>query len=97
MFRIVQESLTNSLKHGEASDIHLSLAQDSDQTILEISDNGKGFDVQSGSGTTTEGSGLGLRIMKYRANTIGCELYVSRNSQHGITVRCIIPTLGAIA
>ncbi|XZE43508.1 chemotaxis protein CheB [Pirellulaceae bacterium SH467] len=97
LYRIAQESLTNSLKHGKASNIQISLAQEADQTILEISDNGVGFDLQTIPGTASEGSGFGLRIMRYRANTIGGDLHVSRNNNNGTSVRCVIPTLGTIA
>jgi PAS domain S-box-containing protein len=92
-FRIAQESVTNALKHGFSSDIRISLAQDSHQTILEISDNGIGFDIQKITGIP-QGSGIGLPIMRYRANAIDGELRVGRNSNNGTTVRCSIPILG---
>ena len=93
LYRIAQESVTNALKHGFSSDIRISLAQDSHQTILEISDNGIGFDMQENTGLS-QGSGIGLPIMRYRANAIDGELRVGRNSKNGTTVRCIIPILG---
>ena len=96
LYRIAQESVTNALKHGLSSNIRISLAQDSHQTILEVSDNGIGFDMRKNTGTS-EGSGLGLHIMRYRANAIDGELHVGRNSNNGTTVRCIIPILGTTA
>jgi PAS domain S-box-containing protein len=93
LYRIAQESVTNALKHGFSSDIRISLAQDSHQTILEISDNGIGFDMQKITGLS-QGSGIGLPIMRYRANAIDGELRVGRNRNNGTTVRCSIPILG---
>lgn len=94
LYRIAQESLTNSIKHGKANDIQITLTQSSAQTILEISDNGIGFEPVDGLGVASEGGGLGLRIMKYRASILGGELRISRNSRNGTTVSCTIPTPG---
>ena len=94
LYRIAQESLTNSLKHGKASEIRISLTQSSTQTVLEISDNGIGFESTERPDTTPERGGLGLRIMKYRASILGGELQLTRNSRNGTTVRCTIPALG---
>ncbi len=95
LYRIVQESLTNAIKHSKASDIQISLSQSPVETVLEISDNGIGFEPTE----TTEGvakGGLGLRIMRYRASIIGGELRVSRNRRNGTTVRCTVPTIGEL-
>ncbi len=93
LYRIAQESLTNSLKHSNASEIRISLTLSSSQTALEISDNGVGFDLEEKENKSSE-SGMGLRIMKYRASILGGELQVSRNGSNGTTVRCIVPTIG---
>jgi PAS domain S-box-containing protein len=93
LYRIAQESLTNSLKHGNASEIRISLTLSSSQTALEISDNGVGFDLKEKENKSSE-SGMGLRIMKYRASILGGELQVSRNGSNGTTVLCTIPTIG---
>ena len=95
LYRIAQESLTNSLKHSNASEIRISLTLSPFQTALEISDNGVGFDPKEKENKSSE-SGMGLRIMKYRASILGGELQVSRNGSHGTTVRCIVPTIGGL-
>jgi two-component system CheB/CheR fusion protein len=92
LYRIAQESLTNSIKHGKATDIKISLTQDLLQTVLEISDNGCGFEPTKRAGTGSKQGGLGLRIMKYRASILGGDLQISRNSVNGVTVRCTLPT-----
>ncbi len=92
LYRIAQESLNNSLKHSQASDIRISLKQQPPQIVLEIRDNGVGFDPQIISRTPAAGSGLGLRIMKYRAGILGGDLQILPNEKQGTTVRCTIPT-----
>ncbi len=94
LYRIAQESLTNSIKHGNASEIQIVLTQNSAQIVLEISDNGIGIDPKAFSAADSERNGIGLRIMKYRASVLGGELQVSRNRLRGTTVRCTIPTQG---
>jgi two-component system CheB/CheR fusion protein len=90
LYRIAQESLTNALKHGNASDIQITLTQGSTETVLEISDNGTGFEPADESSE----KGLGMRIMRYRASILGGQLDVSRNNRNGTTVRCTIPSTG---
>ena len=91
LYRIAQESLTNSIKHGEASDVQIVLTESLDKIVLEVSDNGIGFDPERSSAESLEGDGLGLRIMKYRASILGGELLVKRNERNGTTIRCSIP------
>lgn len=91
LYRIAQESLTNAIKHGNASDIQITLTQGSNETVLEISDNGIGFEPADES---SEKGGLGMRIMRYRASILGGQLDVSRNNSNRTTVRCTIPSIG---
>jgi two-component system CheB/CheR fusion protein len=97
LYRIAQESLTNSIKHGEASDIKIVLTESLDRIVLEISDNGIGFDPQKLNSDGLEADGLGLRIMRYRSSILGGELIVRRNERNGTTVRCSIPNQRGLA
>ncbi|MFN7731693.1 MAG: sensor histidine kinase, partial [Pirellula sp.] len=94
LYRIAQESLNNALKHGKADDIRIALCQDANQICLEIQDNGTGIDLGAAPRSSSARSGLGLRIMSYRASILGGELQVLRNAGRGTTVRCTIPTTG---
>jgi len=62
-----------------------------DRIVLEISDNGIGFDPEGLTGDSLDGDGQGLRIMRYRTSILGGELLVKRNERNGTTVRCSIP------
>jgi two-component system, chemotaxis family, CheB/CheR fusion protein len=95
LYRIAQEALNNALKHGLADDILISLSQQDQQIILEVCDNGVGIDPQVKNGPGKVKSGLGLRIMEYRASMLGGVLQVARNTGRGTTVRCIVPTTKA--
>ena len=76
LMRIVQESITNVIKHADASTITIA----SDKNSVSIIDNGKGFDPRV---VEENMQGYGLRGMKRRAETIGASLTL--DSSHGGT------------
>jgi signal transduction histidine kinase len=85
LYRIAQESLNNAVKHGEATEVVISIAIASPWACLTVKDNGKGFDVDR-----CAESGLGLGIMRYRAMMIGGTLSVQSDS-YGTYVLCRFP------
>lgn len=86
MYRIAQEAATNAVKHSDAGTIDLNLSIASGKIILTIRDNGTGppFDAQ-------ETIGLGLKIMRHRAELIGAELSIDSGGPSGTLVSCILP------
>lgn len=91
LYRIAQEALNNALRHGEATEIDILLGQSPHALQLEVADNGIGFEPKGNLGTDAVGDGMGLRIMDYRAATIGAELRIARRSPTGIRVVCTLP------
>lgn len=92
LYRIAQEAVNNALRHGRADEIVISLIEEHGQIVMDISDNGIGFDPATktrlyGSG---ESKGFGLDIMHYRAGMIGGILRISRRTEGGMSVRCIL-------
>jgi two-component system CheB/CheR fusion protein len=85
LFRIAQESVGNAIKHSRASQIEITLADSNDRLVLTVRDNGIGLP----SGPT--GSGMGLRIMQYRAGVISGDLTCGREPSGGTTVVCSVP------
>ncbi len=86
LYRIVQEALSNSVKHGKAAIAAVSLQVERDEMTLTVLDDGCGLSEK-----TRVNPGLGLRIMNYRANMIGASLTVERASPQGgtrVTCRC---------
>ena len=66
LYRIAQEAVTNSVKHGKAKQIRIEFFLSSERIILAVSDDGVGF-----IGKPQPLKSLGLRIMKHRASMIG--------------------------
>jgi signal transduction histidine kinase len=83
LYRIVQEAISNAVKHGQARFIIVSLIGSADQSTLRIWNNGAEFPARA----SAEG-GLGLRIMQYRAEMIGAILKISSAIGKGTTVEC---------
>lgn len=88
LYRIVQEALNNSVKHGKAKSAAVSLNVAQHEMTLVVLDDGCGLSEK-----TRVNPGLGLQIMNYRANMIGASLAVERANKHGgtrVTCRCRI-------
>jgi PAS domain S-box-containing protein len=83
LFRIAQEALTNTARHARAAAVGIYLTVTKTRFSLRITDDGVGVgDV------ARAGSGMGLRIMKYRAGMIGAKIEIGPNDPHG-TVVCV--------
>ncbi len=81
LFRIFQEAVNNILKHSKATEIMVDMKYKPDGFILEIKDNGVGFDVAQKQQAATSYSGVGLKSMFNRAKLIGAD--ISINSEYG--------------
>ena len=84
LYRIVQEAVHNAVEHGAAREVQINLTSNDEVLVLTIRDNGKGFDANA------NGSGMGLRIMRYRAQCIGGSCDVQSSSE-GTVVTCRVP------
>ena len=90
ILRVIQESFTNALKHGKASQLHLEFRFSESMLQLSIQNNGKPIDKLE--------YGFGLTSMKHRVERLGGRLFVSSMvGTAAITeVRCEIPLKGAM-
>ncbi len=84
LYRIAQEAVHNAVEHGAAREVQINLAFNHEVMVLTIRDNGKGFE------SNANGNGMGLRIMRYRAQCIGGSCDVQSSSE-GTVVRCRVP------
>lgn len=84
LFRITQEALNNALKHASASSIIVRLEKSDQAILLEVSDNGVGFDRNN----VIEG--IGLSSMEERAKQIGGNLQIETSPGKGTVIRAII-------
>ena len=66
IFRIIQEFICNTIKYASASELNIVLNYDNDNFVLDIADNGKGFDMNS-----RQDAGNGVSNIKNRASLIG--------------------------
>lgn len=87
LFHICQESLANIAKHAKANRVHINLWAVEDRVLLEITDNGRGFDPLR-SNTTL---GHGLNNMNRRARKVGGDVEISSASGEGTTVLAWVP------
>ena len=85
IMHIVQESLSNVRKHAKASQIKIVL-NCADQCVIDIYDNGTGFDVSGDAGDDH----VGLRIMRERAQKIGAELIFESGKAKGTHISLIL-------
>ncbi len=81
LYRIVQEAIHNAASHGNADHVWISLAVDGKDGVLTVRDNGSGIDRCEPSH-----HGMGIRIMRFRAETIGGDLDMSINESGGVTI-----------
>jgi signal transduction histidine kinase len=86
LYKIAQEALTNAIKHGKADKVRLKLRGEPNLVSLTIHNNGVPFpDLQIRS------TGMGLRIMNYRASLIGGSLTIRASGSEGAVVTCQVP------
>jgi signal transduction histidine kinase len=87
---MVQEALTNSFKHAEAShiDVVLNRSQQPNEIVLIISDDGQGMNLQE------RKSGMGLSGMRERAAMLGGTLVLETSPGRRFTVEARIPAEG---
>jgi signal transduction histidine kinase len=85
LYKICQEAVSNSIKHGKASEVSICLAASADELCLTIRNDGVPFTQPAHSNR------MGLRIMNYRANTIGAVLSIAPLKKSGTVVTCTLP------
>ncbi len=84
--RIVQEALTNVRRHADATVVRVRGAVDDGHIVLEVRDNGRGFDPGSVGATA-----YGLAGMRERASQIGAEIEIESAPRRGTRVRLVVP------
>lgn len=81
LYRIAQEAVANAVRHARARSLRLRLDREPGGLRLEIEDDGVGWPA-------SPGPGLGLRLMKRRAETIGSALEVGPGTAGGARIAC---------
>ena len=86
IYRIVQESLNNIIKHSEASAAVIGIKRAEKEVVITISDNGRGFDANK-----SKGNGLGLVGLNERTNFIGGKLNITSAAGTGTEIKITLP------
>ena len=85
VFRIAQEALHNAVRHGRARSIEMALTRAEGSVRLTVADDGSGMPAE------VDGSGMGLRIMGFRARIIGATLEIDAGAAGGCRVVLTLP------
>jgi signal transduction histidine kinase len=85
IYRVAQEAIGNALRHSGAGRVTVNLAGRQRTVVLEVSDDGVGFDPAS------PAAGLGLTSMRERARSVGGKLTITSGTGAGTKVRLSAP------
>lgn len=89
VLRIAQESLTNVAKHAGAGRVGVTLSYDGDEVVLDVRDDGVGFDVAA----SCAPSSFGLRGMRQRTARLAGDLTLESDPGRGTAVSARLPAL----
>ena len=87
LFHICQEALANIAKHAKAKQVEISLWSTDERVLMEIHDNGKGFEMEK----MNAAIGHGVANMQTRARAVGGDVYISSVVGEGTTVLAWVP------
>lgn len=86
LYKIAQESVSNAIKHGKATRVNIKLSHETEHLELEVKNDGKPFPIDR-----EPSNRMGLRIMNFRARTIGGVFQIGPGEEQGAIVTCRIP------
>lgn len=92
-FRIVQEAITNVVRHARARNVQVAVQQDDTEIWLTIADDGAGFDVDCALRDAAAGASAGLLGMQERAMLLGGEFSIESTPGSGTTIRARFPRI----
>jgi signal transduction histidine kinase len=93
LYRVIQECLTNALKHAQARSVRVELEHDIRHVRLWVKDNGCGFKQEQGPAEGARG-GLGLKNIAERVRILNGELLITSTAEAGTAVEVLIPISG---
>lgn len=86
LYRIAQEAITNAVKHGKTQHIRIRLNSQNDRIVLTVENDG--LDFPEGPRRT---EGMGLKIMRYRAELMHSSFDIRKGAKGGTMVTCVVP------
>ncbi|MEU6279388.1 sensor histidine kinase [Streptomyces sp. NPDC047028] len=91
LLRIVQSALANTVRHAGATTVHVTLARPAGHVVVDITDDGTGFDPARLPAPDPEAGGFGLTAMRARAQSLGGTLTIDSTPGHGTTLTARLP------
>ncbi|MEW9702590.1 sensor histidine kinase [Paenibacillus sp. SI8] len=95
VFRLVQEALSNVIKHAKASFVSVELTLEPDQVQIYVVDNGIGFDVAQTEQRIAKGNNFGLLGMRERVELLEGSMVLESEKDSGTKITMLIPIGGA--
>jgi PAS domain S-box-containing protein len=92
VYRVVQECLTNAARHGAAKNIRLGLRQEQAELVLDIEDDGSGFDPHAVAEAPSS-TGMGLDNIRERTEIFGGRFLIDSQVGVGTVIQCRWPML----
>ena len=89
VYKIVEEALTNVMRHASARSVRISLSHTGDTLTVVVEDDGTGF--EPGQRALTPGSGMGLLCMEERARLLNGTVQIESSPETGTVVRASLP------
>jgi len=90
LLRILQEAVSNAARHGNATEVHVSVHEDKGRIVFEIKDNGKGFDTGFDHQTLRLKGHRGLANMTERMSLMGGTFEVRSSGDEGTSIICTL-------
>jgi|GEM_PF-5092598 len=91
LYRMAQEMLNNSIRHGKAEHIHVQLRISGTELLLAVEDDGQGFDAQRRSESSADSDGIGLKTLAARVEMLKGRLDIESRPGAGCKVRLYLP------
>jgi PAS domain S-box-containing protein len=91
LYRIIQEALTNIVKHAAAHSVRIIVEQDDSSVQMVVEDDGQGFDVEATLRTPGTSKGLGLHGMQERATLLSGTVTIRSKPGHGTAIKVRVP------
>ncbi|WP_042224565.1 sensor histidine kinase [Oceanobacillus manasiensis] len=88
VFRIIQEALSNILRHANATEVRLDISTRANELFIHIRDNGKGFDVNH---RVEKKASYGLKTMQERSEELGGTFVIRSDQEEGTHITIRIP------
>lgn len=90
ILRIIQEAVNNCKKHSQAEKINITIAYNENQIIIEIKDNGIGFDIKEKQ-SKNQCSGYGISMMKERVYLLKGQIEIRSEKEKGTDIKVVLP------